>query len=48
MQQFFAVLSALLCTRFIEWIIIATVKTYKDSQDKKLIERVEKFKRDHQ
>jgi hypothetical protein len=48
MQQFFAVLSALLCARFIEWIIIASVKTYKEHQDKKLLDKVVKFNNSRQ
>jgi hypothetical protein len=48
MQIFFSVLSAMLAARIIEWFIIATVKTYKDNQDKKLLAKVEQFKRSQQ
>ena len=48
MQQFFAVLSALLCARVIEWVLIASLKTYKEKQEKKLFSRVEAFKQAQQ
>jgi len=45
MQIFFSVLSAILAARVIEWIIAASVKTYKENQEKKLIEKVNEFNR---
>jgi len=48
MQIFFSVLSAILAARVIEWLIIASVKTYKENQDKKLVEKVKEFNRTRQ
>lgn len=48
MQIFFSVLSAMLAARVIEWFIVASVKTYKENQEKKLIEKFRKFNQNNQ
>lgn len=48
MQVFFAVLSAIIVSRLIEWILIASLKTFKENQEKKLINKIEALKRAQQ
>jgi hypothetical protein len=45
MELYIPILSAILTARLIEWSIVASAKTYKDHQEKKLIEKVERFNR---
>jgi len=45
MDIFLPILSAILTARLLEWCVIATAKTIKDYQEKKLLEKVERFNR---